>query len=282
MIARLHASLRVGLLLLIAARPASLPAQHASPASDSVAADAPIRDNSFLVEEAYNQDPGTVQHINAFTRDPDGGWTYSLTEEWAVRGQHHQVGATLPFAHVAGDSASAWGLGDVAINYRYQLAGVDGGRLAVAPRFSVFVPTGSATRGLGAGVASLQLALPVSIDLGALVTHLNAGVTRVGARGRGAGAESPTTIYALGESVVWLAARRVNLLLESVWSSAERVDETGTRVRERTLVVSPGVRWAHDLPRGLQVVPGVAVPFGVGPSRGDRSLFLYLSLEHPY
>jgi hypothetical protein len=29
-------------------------------------------------------------------------------------------------------------------------------------------------------------------------------------------------------------------------------------------------------------VPGVAVPIGLGPSHGDRSLLLYLSFEHPF
>ncbi len=29
------------------------------------------------------------------------------------------------------------------------------------------------------------------------------------------------------------------------------------------------------------MVAGVAAPIGVGPSRGERGLFLYLSFEHP-
>ncbi len=33
--------------------------------------------------------------------------------------------------------------------------------------------------------------------------------------------------------------------------------------------------------RGLDVVARVAAPIGVGPSRGERGLFLYLSFEHP-
>jgi hypothetical protein len=33
--------------------------------------------------------------------------------------------------------------------------------------------------------------------------------------------------------------------------------------------------------RDLQIGPGVAVPIGVGPSRGVRALFVYLSVEHP-
>ena len=31
-----------------------------------------IQDNSFLIEEAYNQDPGVVQHISGFQRDTRG------------------------------------------------------------------------------------------------------------------------------------------------------------------------------------------------------------------
>ena len=48
-----------------------------------------IEDNSFLVEEAYNQDPGVVQHIfNAvYSRDPNRrGWTFNFTQEWPLYG----------------------------------------------------------------------------------------------------------------------------------------------------------------------------------------------------
>ena len=34
---------------------------------------APIQDNSFLIEEAYNQEAGVVQHIQTFSRARDGG-----------------------------------------------------------------------------------------------------------------------------------------------------------------------------------------------------------------
>jgi hypothetical protein len=33
---------------------------------------------------------------------------------------------------------------------------------------------------------------------------------------------------------------------------------------------------------GLQIVPGIGVPIGIGTSNGTRQLFLYLSLEHPF
>ncbi len=46
--------------------------------------------------------------------------------------------------------------------------------------------------------------------------------------------------------------------------------------------VSPGIRWSYDFESGLQIVPGIALPIGVGPSRGEKSAFLYLSFEHPF
>ena len=52
-------------------------------------APAPIQDNSFLVEEAYNQERGVVQHINTFARARGGGWEYGFTQEWPVRGQRY-------------------------------------------------------------------------------------------------------------------------------------------------------------------------------------------------
>src|ERR1051325_5092878 len=58
-----------------------------------------IEDNSFLIEEAYNQEPGVVQHIfNAtYVNDPKNrGWTFSFTQEWPVFGQEHQLSYTIP------------------------------------------------------------------------------------------------------------------------------------------------------------------------------------------
>ena len=48
------------------------------------------------------------------------------------------------------------------------------------------------------------------------------------------------------------------------------------------LHVSPATRWCYDFKNGLQIVPGVAFPIGVGPSKGDHAFLLYLSFEHPF
>jgi hypothetical protein len=261
--------LRIVLILAALATASGLQAQQE-------AAPAPIQDNSFLLEEAYNQESGVVQHISTVERaDAGGGWGYALTQEWPLFGVQHQLSYTIPLVHPGGGSSA--GLGDVSVDYRYQLVGDASARLAVAPRLSLVLATGDEAAGRGGGRSGAEVGLPVSAVLSpALVAHTNValalfpeGTTDVG--------ESPeTTVLGLGQSVVWLAHPRVNLLVETAW---EREDAAGVIVE--SLFVSPGVRAAFDV-GGVQVVPGLAVPIGVGASSGERMLFLYLSLEHAF
>src|SRR3954451_21027572 len=59
-----------------------------------------IQDNSFLLEEAYNQDAGVVQHISNFTRAAGGRlWAYTFTQEWPLSGMRHQGSYTIPLLH---------------------------------------------------------------------------------------------------------------------------------------------------------------------------------------
>jgi hypothetical protein len=82
--------------------------------------------------------------------------------------------------------------------------------------------------------------------------------------------------------VVWLAHPRFNVLLETLWTRTGSVAGDGVAVQGDSVVISPGVRWAHDFRSGLQIVPGAAFAIGVGPSRGHNAVFLYLSFEHPF
>ena len=229
----------------------------------AVAADGPIQDNSFLVEEAYNQEDGVVQHINTFQRfQHSRDWIYTFTQEWPVGGLKHQFSYTVP---VVRPSDSRSGVGDIAINYRYQLVGDGEAKVAVAPRFTVSVPSGNESQGRGEGTASYQAFVPVSVVLSPeIVAHSNAGYTRTPKTSRNA--------WNVGQSFVWLASQRVNLMLEAVYSHAQ----------DNSAYVSPGVRWSYDFDSGLQIVPGIAFPIGVGPSRHEKSVFLYLSFEHPF
>ena len=78
-----------------------------------------IQDNSFFVEEAYNQEPGVVQHIlNVpvfFTGDGKES-TPSFTQEWPVFSQTHQFSYTLPHTFAEEET----GLEDIRLNYRLQ------------------------------------------------------------------------------------------------------------------------------------------------------------------
>lgn len=199
----------------------------------------PIQDNSFLIEEAYNQEAHVVQHIFTYQRARDGSFASTFTQEWPVTGIRHQLSYTVPY--------SGSRVNDVAINYRYQLAGDGDSRLALAPRVSF----------LGRDRA-VQLNVPLSVVLSPrVVTHWNAGAT----------ISRDAHTWSGGGSVIVAALPKVHAMLEAFR-------------QDRTTLISPGVRWAHDLRHHLQIVPGIAMP--VDTRTHERSLFLYVSFEHPY
>ncbi len=246
---------------------------------------APIQDNSFLVEEAYNQERGVVQHISTFSRMWNSkDWSYTFTQEWpAPHNWRHQLSYTLIGAHAGGFEGSGIGWGDVALNYRYQLLGDGESRVAFSPRLSVLLPTGDVSRGRGFGAPGFQTNLPVSIVLRRrLVSHWNAGATFVPNAQSYDHCRAATLGYTLAQSFVFLATPRVNFLLESVDNRFQSVVQAGRTSWLRTTYISPGIRWAYNFKSGLQIVPGAAMPIGVGASAGERGVFLYLSFEHPF
>ena len=224
-----------------------------------------IADNSFLIEEAYNQEAGVVQHINAFSlQNGGGGWNYTFTQEWPLGGITNQLSYSLPLVNPEGGAGA--GIGDIALNYRYQLVAHDASdgvaAVHVAPRASMILPTGSESEGRGTGELGVQVNLPVSwVVSSRVVAHGNAGATLVGS----------TVGYNLGASGIYRLRRSVNLMLEALW-----LDPDGG------FYLNPGVRWAYDFAGGLQVVPGVAYTVAIGPDAGPNAFFLYLSFEHPF
>ena len=59
-----------------------------------------IQDNSFLVEEAYNQEPGVVQHIfnlPILFAGHEKDISPSFTQEWPIFSQTHQFSYTIPY-----------------------------------------------------------------------------------------------------------------------------------------------------------------------------------------
>jgi hypothetical protein len=238
-----------------------------------------IADNSFLVEEAYNQETGVVQHIGAFRRAPDRSWLFTFTQEWPAPSQRHQFSYT---AAVLSSVDAGAGVGDLALNYRFQALGKDDEPVWFSPRLSVLFPTGDVNAGRSVGGPGVQVNLPLSIDVSeSLVTHWNAGATLINAR-NAAGARRTVNGVSAAASAIWLVAPTFNLMLESVWDRAQALDDAGVRHTEASFVLVPGARAAINLRSGMQIVPGVGIPIGVGPSRGERDVFLYLSVEHSF
>lgn len=244
----------------------------------------PIQDNSFLVEEAYNQEAGVVQHISTFTRYRESkDWIYTFTQEWPVFSQKHQFSFTLPWQRLGASLDGKQAFGDVALNYRYQLLGDGDAPVAISPRFSLLLPTGDEKTGYGRGATGYQVNLPVSFMLGeAFVGHFNAGATRTPQARNPLGDRATTQDVNLGQSLIWLAHPRFNVMLEYVHARNQAVAGPNQTQTQTATYLSPGIRWAHNFASGLQIVPGLAVPIGVGASRGEKAIFLYLSFEHPF
>ncbi|HJR66863.1 MAG TPA: hypothetical protein VJ802_10560 [Gemmatimonadaceae bacterium] len=253
---------------------------HAQMTVPSAAARPPVRDNSFLVEEAYNQEARVVQHVSVLsvTRDGDG-WEYGFTQEWPVGSQRHQLSVTVPIVN----AAEATGVGDVALNYRYQLAFDDASGDALAPRLSLVLPTGDAEQGRGTSSLGLQVNLPLSWGWHrALVTHWNVGGAWTPSARAPLGGRVSTRDVTAAASAIWLAKRALNVMLEFAWAREEIAVAADTRLAEESAWISPGLRAAIDFPSGLQIVPGIAFPIGIGPSDGANRVLVYLSFEHGF
>ena len=264
-------------LLMIISSPLSAKAQSAE--------ELPIQDNSFLLEEAYNQEAGVVQHINTFTRIWNSNdWEYTFTQEWPLpMDWRHQLSYTVAGVSSGSHPAAGAGFGDVALNYRYQLVGTGETRTAFAPRLTLLLPSGSAKDDRGFGGMGWQTNLPLSVVISRrVVTHWNLGGTLVPHSSDGLGHHATVSGYNFGQSTIWLMRQNFNLMLETAYTGCESVTGTERTAWSNSFLVSPGIRWAWNLSHGLQIVPGVAVPVGVGPSRGQKGVYAYLSFEHPF
>lgn len=215
-----------------------------------------ILDNSFLVEEAFNQGTGIVQNIFTWTRGRNRTWEGSFTQEWPAPGLAHQLSYTLPFSstrHVSG-------IGDVLLNYRYQLREEDADGPAISPRLSVILPTGSEAKGLGGGTAGLQFNVPVSKQYGNFYVHGNAGYTWQHDVQRAA--------FVAG-SGIWRVAPMFNLMLEAVVEFDD------------SITLSPGFRKGWNF-GSHQMVIGAAVPITRADGRSTTALLTYFSYELPF
>lgn len=256
-----------------------------------------IQDNSFFIEEAYNQEPGVAQHIFNLVAlwDHDDGrsreFAFTYTVELPILSQDHQfslVLTTFDRLERSDDltpTLDAGGIGDTLVNYRYQLLYENDTRPAVAPRAALILPTGDHERRLGIGTLGYNFNLPISKEVDPFAFHLNAGYTYVPdlTVPLDAGLESPGRdehIYNFGFSAIWLATFDLNPFVELVAFIEDGLDDAGKPERTTRVLVNPGVRYALYTDDRVQWVVGVALPIGLTRASSDIGVFGYMSVEH--
>ena len=229
-----------------------------------------ITDNSFLVEEAFNQEPGIFQNIVTWTHQ-DGEWFFAFTQEWPAPGMRHQFSYTVPINGLRDGS----GMGDSLLNYRMQVLEEGPGRPAFAPRVSLIVPTARIDRSSG-----LQINLPVSKQRHDFYFHANAGVTWQHRDDR------PNLLTPnFGASAIYRLRPMLNLMLESVLLSVESEVAPGvTRqtARDLSFTLSPGVRGGWNVAEDTQIIIGAAVPVTWFEGSTNAGILGYFSYELPF
>jgi DtxR family transcriptional regulator, Mn-dependent transcriptional regulator len=234
-----------------------------------------ILDNSFLVEEAFNQEPGIFQNIFGIHVVGAGEWEAAFTQEWPLRSQTHQMSFTFSSLAVGGQA----GVGDLMINYRWQASTEEDSRLAFSPRLSLILPTGNASKGLGNGGPGWQVNLPFSKQFGNAYLHWNAGFTHTPAAELTDG-EHNLFIPHVAMSGIWQLRPMLNLMLESLVQWDEGI-EAGIDQRKTIFTVSPGVRAGLNVD-DAQFVFGVGIPATFSDEVSDVGVFGYFSYELPF
>ena len=263
-----------------------MPAGAQQPASPSAPEPFAITDNSFFVEEAFNQEARVFQNIVGVLRGEDSGaWGITFTQEWPAPSMKHQLSYTATLVHVDDET----GPGDVLLNYRYQLLEEGPGRPAMSPRVSLVIPSGDEERGLGRGGWGLQFNLPVSKQVGDFYLHGNAGVTwfpslstdQFPSIGFAPAQDVAVASPFVSGSAIYRVRPMFNLMLESVIDWREDVIAPSATGRDTAFIISPGARGGWNI-GDKQVVVGLALP--VFRFQGDTfvGVFGYFSYELPF
>ncbi len=255
-----------------------------------------IEDNSFLIEEAYNQSQGVVQHIFNFVPSWDNGprrqrtFDFVFTQEWPLGSERHQLSYTIPMFAIrewpaGGPAEDARGWGDVMLNYRLQVWDGKGRLPMFSPRFSLIFPTGEEERGGGLGKLGYQVNLPFTKEFERWTAHFNAGTTWT--PGVTAGVDpgiafrgSTISGYNLGASAIYFLRPTFHLMLEGLCLWDDQLNFDGTESQVFQAILSPGIRWASYTAGDTQVVFGLGVPIGVSRDAPDIAAFFYMSFEH--
>jgi len=249
-----------------------------------------FEDYGFLVDEAYNQGRGEVQHtLNAvYTNDfRSRGWSFNFEQEWWFFTEDHQVAFSIPFSHLREEGETHRGVGDILIGYRYQLLEEGPNIPAVASGFTFILPTGNRDKGTGNGVVGYEWSIAASTKVASrLALHANLGLTYLPKvrvpldENQRLSPKRSLVSYDVGASVVLALSSNIHMLLEWVGEFEEEINNDGKSERVFKAILSPGIRAAVINRDDLQTVLGVGIPIGVTGPADNYGVFLYFSVEH--
>jgi len=263
------------LMVLMSGRPAAAQTTASPQPSTRETEPFAITDNSFLVEEAFNQEAGVVQNIFGWSRDHSGVWQASFVQEWPLGGMTHQLSYSIPFS---GGSTSTH-LDGVLINYRFQALEEGPGRPAFSPRLSLMLPTGPHAE--PDDHPGLQVNLPFSKQAGDVYFHGNAGLTWTHGVERGNAERTDLTSPFLAASAIWRTTPMFHLMLETMLAWDDSILEDGDRGRVRTWTVLPGFRRGWNF-GDRQVVIGLGLPITGMDGGTGVGVLTYFSYELPF
>ena len=210
-----------------------------------------FEDNSFLLQEAINQEKGVMQFISNFYFDNlrGGDFLYSFTHEIPVSSTRHQINYTF-YYHVLQKTASAEksdGIGDLNIGYQFMATGKKDWAMVV-PGITLILPTGKAISGNGTGGLGGQINLAVTKRLShSIITHYNAGFTFISkadrytstiASGKILSFEKDIQYKNIGASVIWYQSRKFNWLLEATSYFLSDIKSDGSVTRSNHLTIN--------------------------------------------
>jgi hypothetical protein len=251
-----------------------------------------FEDNSFLLNEAINQEKGVMQFVSNLYLDnlKGGNFLYNFTNQIPLGGEKHQFSYSLSYYLNNENAASgAGGFGDLNLTYNYMLAGKKSWAMIV-PSFTVIVPTAKNGYGSGGwgGEADIFITKRISRRV---VTHYNFGYTYISNADRyistvtgnqEVGFERDLQYKKIGASMIWYPTRKFNLMLEYVSNFLTDITDTGALSHSHQITLNPGLRFAIDY-REIQIVPGFSTPVVFTDGNYTRTgLFFYLSIEPQY
>lgn len=102
-----------------------------------------FEDNSFLLDEAINQERGVMQFVSNiyFDNSRGGNFLYSFTHQIPIASRRHEVDYTLFYYYQNTSEQKGGGFGDMNVTYHFMAMGKEEWIMFV-PSFTLIIPTG--------------------------------------------------------------------------------------------------------------------------------------------